>query len=267
MSNKRSKWARWGRFIQGLLASAAAFVALLSFADLTWDWGIGVLGQILDDSNRGECISDMIVHIDEFCTFSPTEGEFRVSESGAIPPNEPRLVTDAVKIDRDDVNITFQAARIGSSWRIYAAGPWRGVDGKNVFCEIGNILQPGEFCIDPTTGRQFRVYATDEHNSGDLKLNQECTREGLDKCRPLHEQGYAVLYYFIGDENDRSTYTPNSSNGRLGDNSISCKDSSKNVFNAIRILDGESNSRTDVWKIMVATEGDESKFYCEDTSK
>ena len=153
-----------------------------------------------DTGDRGPCTPGQQIKVGEFCVFTPTEGRFRVVESGANPPGEARLATDRVKIDWDSSGHTFQATRLSDgdgAWRIDVAGLWRNVGSLDGFCRKGDTLDPGQFCIEPNSRHQFRVYATDELVADDN--------------RPLYPGGYAVLFWWKDGE------VPHPDNGRLHD--------------------------------------------------
>lgn len=151
-----------------------------------------------DSGDRGPCTPGQQIKVGEFCVFTPTESRFRVVESGANPPGQPRLAEDAVKIDWDLSGHTFQAVKIlngDGAWRIEAAGSWLNVGSRSGICRKGDEIKPGQFCIESNSRHQFRVYATDEFVEGDN--------------RPLYPDGYAVLFWWRDGE------VPHPDNGRL----------------------------------------------------
>ena len=167
----------------------------------------------VDAGDRGPCKPDQRIEVGEFCVFTPAEGRFRVAEGGASPPGQPRLAEGEIKVDWDSAGLTFQAAEIPNgdgAWWIEVAGAWHNAGSRSGICQEGDVIEPGQFCIEPNSRHQFRVYATDELVEGDN--------------RPLYEGGYAVLFWWEDGE------VPHPDNGRLHDQVVVSGDN----FEAVR---------------------------------
>ena len=113
----------------------------------------------------------------------------------------------------------FQAVELedeSSAWRIEAVGEWIDIHDGIAYCTTGDALGPGQFCIERTTGAQFRVYGSDQ-------LNPDDSRQSFDR-------GYAVLYWF-----ERGI--PSVGNGLLGPNTVElrCPETNLRPFAARRI--------------------------------
>lgn len=211
----------------------------------------------IEPGNQGACAVGMVVDVGEFCVFTPTEGRFRVIESGANPPGEARLATDQVKIDWSSDH-TFQATRLpdgSGAWRIEAAGLWRNAGSRDGFCHKGDTLEPGEFCTEPNTEDHFRVYATDELNADDKTIRAMCPTEIGNDCRPQYASGYAVLFLFVGTKDDLVNHVPNRHNGRLNGYRIRCVDPTDDglvLFKAKRHIEVGKEASANAWRIVTA---------------
>lgn len=266
MSRRRSSCSRWladiahaVSILVGICTLPVVFIAafdILSGGTLL-ERAIGV-----DPGNRGDCAVGMLVDVGEFCVFAPTQGRFRVLEDGANPPGEARLATARVKIDWDLSGHTFQATRLPDGdgvWQIEVAGLWRNVGSLDSYCRKGDTPAPGEFCIEPNTKHQFRVYATDELNTGDEAIRAMCPTGEGDKCRPLYANGYGVLFQFGSANEPILDRIPNRHNGRLGGREIRCIDptSGVTVFEAKRQTEEGTEESGDAWRIVTATQWDQ----------
>lgn len=277
MSERRLSWSRWladiahaVSILVGIFTLPIVLVAAYDvvFGDTLLEEAIGV-----EPGNQGNCAVGMVVEVDEFCVFKPTEGRFRVVGSGANPPGEARLATDRVKIDWDSSGHAFQATRLpdgDGAWRIDVAGLWRNAGSLDDFCHTGDTLEPGEFCTERNTNRQFRVYATDELDANDKAIRAMCPTGDGDKCRALHANGYGVLYQFGPNSEPILERIPNGYNGRLDGRRIRCVDSTDGtmvLFEAERQAEAGEEAPGDMWRIVtttqiVTTQGDQGLLDC-----
>ena len=203
-----------------------------------------VLGTTrLDD--LGDCSPGVEVEEGRYCRFvvaGGSGGTFRVAEEGAYPPGQSVRQPSSAKVDWDGFNFTFQAVRLpegSGTWRVLSAGMWHDIGGNDVNgnCQVGDVLQLGQFCVERTTGAPFRVYGADQLYRGD--------------GRPLFESGYAVLYWF------QDGTIPSTDNGLLMPERVElgCEEQDALAFVAQRIPElssGEERRRGDPvqWEVL-----------------
>ena len=107
------------------------------------------------------CESGLQIEVGESCTYAGF-GEFGVDVDGAVFPSADAPARRGW-VQADWViggeHHTFQAVEESDSrWRIYAAGLWQPVEGRD--CAVGGGVEPGEYCV--WRGNVFRVYATND---------------------------------------------------------------------------------------------------------
>jgi len=109
----------------------------------------------------GPCQVDDLIAAGSVCWYEGI-GSFVVSSDGArFPVDGVPLSRDWLQVDwiKDGDHYTFQAVEVSSKdWRIYAAGQWQAVEGRD--CQVGATIEPGYYCV--WRGNPFRVYATND---------------------------------------------------------------------------------------------------------
>ena len=192
------KWLERFAWVGGIFAGTLALITIV--ATVLPQVGIPLpvsLPEVLGTTRPGDlgsCSPGMEVREGGYCQFVVAGGgggTFRVAEGGAYPPGQSARQSSSAKVDWDNFGYTFQAVRLpddSDTWRVLSAGPWRDIGGSDVNrnCQVGDVLQLGQFCVERRTGAQFRVYGADQHYRDDN--------------RPLFESGYATLYWFEGGE-------------------------------------------------------------------
>lgn len=226
---ERGAWC--ATILAGCVALLSSVLALLPYVP-----GLNApsfIPEILGTTNPGdlgECAPSMEVAIREFCEYEVAarlSGTFRVERGGAYPPGQSSLKKDAIKVDWDQFNYTFQAIRLdgdSATWRIEVTGEWEEV-GDGPHCAVGDELSPGQFCVESKTGAPFRVYATDQLYEGDARVP--------------YVEGYAVLFHRPEE------IAPNPDSPRLNDKVVKHEESS---FRAERI------AGTKMWRIVSVAE-------------
>ena len=127
------------------------------------------------------------------------------------------------------------------------------------------MLVAGQACRIGETNIPFRVYGTDHLYEDDDKIREACPTGNGDDCRPLNDNGYGVLFQFVGNDDNPLTYIPNRYNGRLDEWRIRCVDPTDDnivLFEAERQAEVGMEAWGDAWRIVTATQGDQETLNC-----